>query len=276
MKQPLKNKVVWLTGASSGIGESLAQALSRQGAHLILSARRLEALEKVKAKCTGDVRLLRVDLAEAGSLEDVAKRAWRLHEGIDVVIHNAGIAHRDFAVKTSLEVDHQVMQVNYFGPVALTKALLPKMLERKAGRFVVVSSLSGVFGVPRLSAYAASKHALHGFFESLRAEVHREGVRISLVVPGFVRTSITLNALTGDGSKHGKMDAVMEEGMPPDECAAQIVQAIRSGAEESFVGGAEMIGVSLQRLTPGIWRKVMRNHPMKTMRKLAQTFGFKA
>lgn len=275
MSSPLNGKVVWLTGASSGIGEALAPLLSARGARLILSARGVEALERVRLACVGEVTVLPLDLADAASLPAAAEHAWARLGGIDVVIHNAGQAHRDLASVTSVEVDRHLMEVNYFGPVALTKAVLPRMLERRGGQLVVISSLSGIFGVPRLSAYAAAKHALHGFFESLRAETHARGLRISMIVPGFVKTPITVNALTGDGQRHGKMDAVQAEGISAEACAAQVLRAVEAGREEALIGRGEMVGVWLSRWVPGLWRAVMRNHPIKTLRRALEWAGLR-
>lgn len=166
------------------------------------------------------------------------------------------------------------MAVNYFGPVVLTKALLPAMLQRGAGCFVVISSLSGKYGGPQLSSYAASKHALHGFFESLRAEVHAGGIRITFIVPGFVRTPILSSAVTGGGGTYGKMLAVQEQGMDPAECARQTLQAVARGKEEALVGGSEMYTVHLKRLFPRLLSALLRHHPMKLRDKLVSMLSF--
>lgn len=160
------------------------------------------------------------------------------------------------------------MAVNYFGPVALTKALLPSMLARRSGRFVVISSLSGKYGAPQMSAYAASKHALHGFFESLRAEVHPDNIRVTIVVPGFIRTSILQSAVTGAGGSYARNLAIHERGMEADECARRILKVVARGKEEALVGGPEIYTVHLQRLFPSLLTRLVRLHPMRLRDRL--------
>ena len=198
---------VWITGASSGIGEALARVLDRRGARLVLSARRSERLEAVKASLTRpqEHRVLPLDVtATDRAAEHVAEA---LTGGpVDVLVHGAGISQRSRAAETELAVDRRLMEVNFFGAVALTKAVLPSMLDRGAGHFVVVSSLVGKISTPLRSGYSASKHALHGFFDAVRAELYERGIRVTLACPGFIRTEITLHALTGDGIRPRRKD----------------------------------------------------------------------
>ena len=212
-------KMVWLTGASSGIGEAVAYALAARGARLILSARRVEKLQAVQAACARPDRhrILPLDLADPASLAAAVPQALAHGGAIDVLINNGGISQRAQAVETDLAVDRRIMEVNYFGTIALAKAVLPSMLERGAGHIAVVSSLMGKFSTPRRSAYAASKHALHGFFDALRAEVHHAGVRVTLICPGYVRTDISRHALTADGTAQQCRRAllVLENGDAP-------------------------------------------------------------
>ena len=265
IERTFDDKVVWITGASSGIGRALALALHRQSARLILSARNPETLEEVARACTGDsdVHLLPLDLNARDTLSEKVQTALEHAGRIDYVIHNAGVASRDLAVDTSLDVDRQIMETNYFGPIALTKAILPAMLERGSGCFVVVSSLSGKYGAPLISAYAASKHALHGFFESLRAEVHDANIQVTIVIPGFVKTPITVSALTGDGSQYGKMMTVHERGMMPEECAERILKAVVARKQEALVGGVEVLSVHALRLSRRWLSRVIRSHPVR-------------
>jgi short-subunit dehydrogenase len=214
------------------------------------------------------VRLLPLDLSGAETLEQKASEARRFFGRVDVMVHNGGVSHQDLVTNTSLAVDRTIMETNYFGTVALTKALLPPMLAEGKGHFVVVGSLSGKFGVPRLSAYSASKHALHGFFESLRAEVAGKGIRITIVIPGIIRTPITVNALTGDGTPHGKMTELHEKGMSPEACAERIIRAVAREQDEALIGGKETLTVMFHRLFPGLFVRVIRNHPVKRWRKL--------
>jgi short-subunit dehydrogenase len=167
------------------------------------------------------------------------------------------------------------MNTNYFGAVVLTKAILPSMLKRKSGQFVVVSSVSGVYGVPKLSSYSASKHALHGFFESLRAEVAKENIKITMVVPGFVRTNITVNALNGDGSKYGKMMSVQKKGLDPAFVASTILDGASKNKEEVLIGRLELLGVYCKRLFPDLFSKIIRNHPIEKIRAFKNFFNLK-
>ena len=248
-----EGKNVWLTGASSGIGEAMAYQLSKEGANLIISARRLEELERVKASCANPekVRALKLDLADAFSIPQKAKEAETFFGGIDVLINNGGVSQRDRAIDTKIEVDRKIMEVNYFGTVALSKAVLPGMVERKNGHFVVITSAVGIISTPLRSSYAAAKHALHGFFDSLRAEHHQDNVQVTIALPGFIRTNISINALVGDGSKQNTMDQAQANGMSPEECAGHILLATKRNKEEVYIGGLkEKMGIYLKRFWP--------------------------
>ena len=252
-------KTVWITGASSGIGAALGPELAGRGAHLILSARREAQLHAVRAACAHPERhrVVALDLADPDSIDEAARRV--LGEGVpEVLVNNGGISQRARAAETALSVDRAIMEVNYFGAVALTKAVLPGMLARGSGHLVVVSSLVGKFGTPRRSAYAASKHALHGFFDALRAEVHDAGIRVTLVCPGFVRTAVSENALTADGTPHGVMDAAQRAGLSPAVCARRIARAIEREKAEVYIAGKEQVAVYLKRFVPGLFRRVIR------------------
>ena len=275
-RKAFSGKVVWITGASSGIGRALALAFDRAGARLILSSRSRERLEVVKRSCRRDaeIHVLPFDLADLEHLPADAANALRCFGHVDYMVHNAGVALRDRAIHTELDVDRRIMTTNYFGPVALTKALLPSMVRRRSGCFVIVSSLSGSYGGPLLSSYAASKHALHGFFESLRAEVHAEGIRITLITPGFIRTPITEHALTGDGGMYGKALQVHERGMDPDRCAARMLRAIARRREEALVGGVEVYSVYLKRFFPTLLSALVRGHPVRLRNKLLYWISF--
>ena len=255
-KHNLSGKVVWITGASSGIGEALAHAYAQQGAKLLLSARREDELARVAAAC-GGAEILPLDLAETSSLESKVADARARMGHIDVMVHNGGISQRSRAIDTSLDVDERLMRVNYFGAVAITKALLPWMVARKSGQFVVISSLVGVFGTPLRSSYAASKHALHGFFDSLRAEHESDQIRVTIACPGFVKTNISKNALTGDGSLLGSMDRATGKGMDAADCAKRIVRAAEDGQAEVYVGGREVAGIYAHRFSPSLFARLI-------------------
>lgn len=211
-----QDKVVWITGASSGMGEGLAYALAQQNAKLILSARRVKELERVKQNCESDlsrVAVLPLDVSELDALPEKAKEAHAFFGHIDILINNAGIGMRGYVLDTDIAVQQRVMQVNYFGQIALTKAVLPYMIEQHGGHVVVVSSLTGKLPVPGRSAYCASKHALHGFFDALRGEVFQYGIKVTLVCPGFVQTHISENALLPDGSRRGAVHRMEFDGL---------------------------------------------------------------
>lgn len=258
----LRDKTIWITGASAGIGEALAIELAaRRDVTLVLSARRIEELERVRALCADPWRVfvLPMDVADTAAAEKNAARAAELAGApIDVMVHNAGIGQRSLAKDTALSEDRRVMELNYFGVVALTKALLPSMIERRRGHFVVVSSVVGYVGTPYRTAYAASKHALHGFFEGLRAEVFADGVAITMVCPGFVRTEIAKKALAAAGNPEAKGHTATEGGIEPEACARSIAKAMEREAREVYVGQKEIAGIYLRRYAPGLLAQVLR------------------
>lgn len=250
-----------ITGASSGIGEALAYQLAAIGAKLILSARRKEELERVKMNCAhqSNIRILPLDLSDSFAIGQKAKEAESLFGHVDILINCGGISQRDKVINTQLEVDRKIMEVNYFGTIALTKALLPGMVKRKFGHQVVITSATGIISTPLRSAYAASKHALHGFYDALRAEHHDDGLRVSIILPGFVRTQISVNALMGDGSQQNKMDDAQDQGISPEDCAKKIIQAIEKNKEEVYIGGVkEVAGIYLKRFAPKLFSKIIR------------------
>lgn len=255
-----EDRVVWITGASSGIGEALARAWVKAGSRVILSARREEELRRVKASCSdpSQVYIAPLDLSQSESFGPIVKH-WINELGqIDILVNNGGISQRGLAAETDLQVDRRIMEVNYFGQVALTKAVLPHMLARGRGQIVVISSLTGKFGFPLRSAYAASKHALHGFFETLLLENYDRGLRVTLVNPGRVHTQVSVNALTQDGSKHGEMDPGQAKGMSAETCARHILRAVRREKAEINLVWPDKVMVYLKRYLPGLFRRLAR------------------
>lgn len=256
-----KNKVIWITGASSGIGEALTYSLSRRGAKLIISSRREDALKEVKSNCKGDAEdifILPLDLSKADALPGKAQEAMNRFGPIDFLFNNGGISQRSEAVNTQMDVVRKVMEVNFFGTVAITREVLPAMIERGKGHIIVTSSVMGKFGTRLRSSYAASKHALHGYFDSLRQEVFEQNVKVSLVCPGFIKTNVTKNALQGDGSAHGKMGKGQEQGMAAEEFVDRLLPRIQKGQEEIYIGGKEIWGVYFKRLAPRLFYKILR------------------
>lgn len=264
-----EGKVVWITGASSGIGRSLAHACAAGGAKLILSGRRADALADVARECApAEVRIIAFDLADLDGIPLRAAEAIGCFGCVDIMVHNAGLALRDRIANTSRECHERIVRINYMAPALLTQALLPSMMERGRGQFVVVGSALGKFGGPLLGAYSAAKHALHGFFESLRAEEHERGISVTMIVAGFIRTGIIANAITGSGAAFGRNLAIYDRAMSAEECARQILVAAASRRREVLIGGAEMWMVHLKRWMPGLHALIVRNHPVKFRNRL--------
>jgi short-subunit dehydrogenase len=255
-----RNKKVWITGASSGIGEALALAFANEGAYLILSARNMAELERVKKNCVGatQVDIVRLDIGKHDEIFHIAKETISKLGTIDVLVNNAGISQRSLAKETDFQVDTHIIDINLLGTIAITKAILPSMLAQKSGHIVTISSLMGKFGAPLRSGYAAAKHGLHGFFDTLRAEVFDDNIKILMVCPGFVRTNISVNAVVADGSKQGTMDEATDKGLAPSVVAQKIIKAMRREKEEIYLGGREVIGVYMKRFFPKILSRIVR------------------
>jgi dehydrogenase/reductase SDR family member 7B len=255
------DRVVWVTGASSGIGEALAVAFSREGAKVVLSARNAVELERVRAACDGAADrhlVLPLDLTRYDALPAAVSAVLQRFDRVDILVHSGGVSQRSLVANTDLATDHAIMDLNFFGTIALTKAVLPSMLARRGGHIVPISSVVGYVGTPLRSTYSASKHALHGFFDSLRAEVAKDGISVSIICPGYIRTNVTRNALTGNGSALGTMDATHQNAMLPEECARRIVDAVAKRKEELIVGGKETWAVPLKRFVPGFVSRMVR------------------
>lgn len=263
-----EGKTVWLTGASAGIGEAMALALAQAGAHLVLSARNEEKLQLIAQHCRQLNEKIRVlveplDLAHHEAFGELVPRVVQRSGGVDVLINNAGLSQRSLAKDTLVEVDKRLIEVNLIGTIVLSKAVLPHFLERKSGHFVVVTSLMGKFGGPWRSSYAAAKHGLHGFFESLRAELWRDNIYVTLLCPGFVKTNISLNALTADGSPQQKMDERTAAGLTPQQFAVKALKAIAKRREEVYIGKTEVLAVYLKRFLPRLFSRVIRKAKVK-------------
>lgn len=260
MKNRYSGKTVWITGASAGIGKDLAIALSKLGSKLILSARSADKLEAVSEECLpGSAIIQPFDLADSTSINHSVSAVLERHKSVDILINNGGISQRSLASQTKLEVDRKIMEVNYFGQIALTKALLPGMIEKKSGKIVVISSIMGQMTTALRSSYCASKHALHGFFDALRSEIHKEGIKVLMVCPAAVQTDISVNALTENGSFYGQMDPQQQNGMPVSECTRLIIKAMDAGKEEVLIGSAVKNAVYIRRFFPGLFSRIIRN-----------------
>lgn len=254
------SKIVWITGASSGIGEALVYKYFKAGDKLIISARNRDELFRVKSNCQNsfNVHVLPFDLSETESLKSKAEDAIRIFGKVDILINSGGVSQRGLAMDTDLSTEQQIMNTNFWGTVILSKAVLPIMITNGGGQIVVVSSLVGKFGTKLRSTYAASKHALHGYFDSLRSEVYDQNIAITIVCPGFIKTKVSINALTATGNSQGTMDEAQENGMTAEACATEIVKAVKAKKEEVYIGGKETRAVLLKRFFPRIFSKKVR------------------
>ena len=253
-----QGKTVWITGASSGIGAALAVKLAKEGCNLILTARNEEKLiavanESNASKCL----VIPADLSNWQDMSSLVQRAMELTGRIDLLINNAGISQRGLAHETILEVDEKIMNLNFFSTIALTKAVLPIMIKQKVGHLAVVSSISGLFGFPLRTAYSASKHALQGFFESLRPELKAHQIQVSIISPGRIKTEISKSAITKDGTVHGQMDPGQLNGMNVETCANQIVKGLGKGKKDILVGGKEILLVYIHRFLPFLYHRIV-------------------
>ena len=260
------NKVVWITGASSGIGEALAYTFAKQKTKLILSARRADELARVKAACglpDADVHILPMDVADHAGFEAATKLVIEHFGTIDILVNNAGLSHWSKLKDTSMEVIKTILNVNFFGAAGLTKAVLPFMLDKKKGNIVVVSSILGHIVTPKQGAYNASKHALMGFFNTLRAELSGSGIKVLLVCPGFVRTNVAKNSLDRDGKPINKDNNLIAGGLDPLYVAQQVLKAIETNKEEIIVAGTkEKFAILFNRFFPRLFSKFISNNKL--------------
>ena len=255
-----ENKIIWITGASSGVGEALVYAFNKEKARLIISSHEEDELNRVKNNCNFDpenIFVLPFNLRHHDIIPDKAKTVLNKFGKIDILYNNGGISQRSLIKNTVIEVDKRLMDINYFGAVVLTKSVLPSMIKNKSGHIVVMSSLTGKFSTPLRSAYAASKHALHGFFDALRAEVYDDNIKVTIICSGYIRTNIALNALTDNGKAQNTNDPGIENGMSPEVFAEKALKAVRKQKEEVLFGGKEKFGVYLKRFTPRLFSKII-------------------
>ena len=254
------NKVVWITGASSGIGKEFCIQLDQMGAILILSSRNENALVALKESLSHSEKhqIQVLDLEDSSEFKNMTDSIISSHKKIDLLINNGGISQRSNVAETDLSIDRKIMEINFFGNVALSKAVLPHMIKNKSGHIVVISSIAGKFGFFLRSAYSASKHALHGFYESLALEQKDNGINITIVCPGKINTPISTNALNKEGEKNGQMDDNQRHGLPVSKCVTKILKDVAKKKEESFVGGKEIYVVKIKNLFPRIFRKIIR------------------
>lgn len=251
-----KGKTFWITGASSGLGEAVALELAGQSTRLILSGRNVEALNKVAQQCRqsgSEVRTEVFDLVDYQAMKNSVLNVLADGEKIEGLFNFGGISQRSFAIDTPLDIDRSIMEVNFFGTIAMTKLLLPHMVANGGGFIVVTSSVVGKFGIPYRSAYSASKHALHGYFESLRAENVKNNIQVTMLLPGRVLTNISKNAVTKSGEKYGIMDKGQAGGMSAERSARIILRAVKTRKKEVLYGGKETLMVHIRRWFPRLF-----------------------
>lgn len=256
-----KNKTVWITGASSGIGRALAIQFSSMGANLILSARNNQKLLETLNMCPNksQIKLLPLDLEDYEAVGRKVDTATALFGGVDLLINNGGISQRALAVETPISVDKKIIDINYFGTIALTKSILPHFIDKKSGQIAVTSSVVGKYGSPVRTSYAASKHAIHGFFDSLRAEVHKYGIGITIVCPGPINTNISENALTSSGKSQNKKDDAIIAGISPEVLAKKYIRALKKNKQEVWIGKKEVFAIYIKRFFPTLFSRIIRN-----------------
>lgn len=260
----LKDKVIWITGASSGIGEELAKQFAHEGAKLVLSARRESELLRVKSSTNltdNQVLILPMDMQEVDSFPSKFQQIIEQFGGVDVMVHNAGISQRTLFLEMSDQDAQRLLNTNFMSVVALTRIVLPHFIQKKSGSFLVTSSVSGKIGTPYRTMYCASKHALQGFFDGLRGEVWRDGIQVTVVCPGYINTPISLSAIGKDGNAYGKMDINQVKGIPVNICVEKMIKALKSGKHEIVIAGIkETFGTYLKRFAPSILWLFTKNY----------------
>lgn len=262
----LNNKVVWITGASSGLGKALAQECALQGAQVVLTARRKDELENVRQSLANPDQHISVvaDITDETQVRHAYEQVLNEKGRIDWLINNAGLSQRALIADTTMQTERAIMEVDYFSQVFLTKTVLPTFLKQKSGRIAFVSSVAGLLGTQYRASYSAAKAAIHMWANSLRAEVADEGVGVSVIFPGFVKTNVSFNALNGEGKAQGHQDEAIENGLTAEDFARQTVEALLSNEEYIVIGGRkEKLGVLVSRLSPPTLYKMIRKMKVK-------------
>ncbi|XP_040856642.1 dehydrogenase/reductase SDR family member 7B-like [Ochotona curzoniae] len=269
----LRGAVVVITGATSGLGRECAKVFHASGAKLVLCGRNVEALEELARELiatpatkvqTHKPHTVTFDLADPGAIAVAAAQIVQCFGHVDILINNAGISYRGAIQDTAVDVDRKVMETNYFGPVALTKALLPGMIQRQQGHVVAISSVQGRISIPFRSAYAASKHATQAFFDCLRAELEQDQIAVTVVSPGYIHTNLSLNAVTANGSRYGAMDKNTAQGRSPTQVAQAVLVAV--GRKQKDVVLADLqpsLAIYLRTLAPGLFFRLMASRARK-------------
>ena len=259
-------KTFWITGASSGMGKAVAVALAKFNTRIIISGRDIDSLKITAGEIEKNGSIARIEVLDMLDTESIVKTAKRVlsdEEKIAGLYHFAGISQRSLLIETPLENTRKIMEINFFGVVALTNIILPSMIVNGEGQIAAASSLVGKFGFPYRSAYASSKHALHGYFETLLAENYDKGICISMLIGGRIQTNISKFAIDKDGRHHDKMDAGQDKGISPKKAAQQILKGLKKDKREIPVGGNELVMLKIKRFFPGLHARLIRKlNPM--------------
>ena len=266
MKTNYKELTIWITGASSGIGEALTIAFAKRGARIILSGRDKEKLAAVQSRCKNSKKhiVIPFDIADSEQAKEAYDDAKTQAGKIDWLINNAGISQRSLILETAEDVERQIMEIDYFAQTRLTRLVLPDMITQGGGKIVMISSVAGLLGTQYRGAYGAAKAAIHMWANSLRAELHEQGIEVATIFPGFIQTNISINALTGDGSAQGTMDEATNKGLTATTFAKQVVKALSNGEEYIIVAGSkEKLATRVNRLSPPKLYKLIRESQVK-------------
>jgi short-subunit dehydrogenase len=258
-----RDKRIWITGASSGIGKALVEALVIAGSRLIITARRENLLEDLKndAAVPENVEILPGDMSELDTLEELSLRAWKVFGGLDMVILNAGVSQRSLFIDTEFETGKKLFDINFFSQTKIISTILPFMKASGCGHIVAVTSLSALIPSPLRIYYSSAKHAMHGFYDTLRVEVCNSGIGVSLIVPGFVKTDISYNSLTGSGAAFGALDPLQKNGASPEKVIRKILRQLSKKKREIYIGYTPnaIIARFLGRYFPGLLIRILRN-----------------
>ena len=266
MKTKFKDLTIWITGASSGLGEALSIAFAKKGATIILSGRDKEKLEAVRKQCkkSKNHSVIAFDITDAEQVKEAYRAAIAEGGKIDWLINNAGVSQRSLIMETNEDVERQIMELDYFAQTRLTRLVLPDMIAQGGGKVVMISSVAGLLGTQYRGAYGAAKAAIHMWANSLRAELHDQGIDVATIFPGFIQTNVSINALTGDGSAQGTMDVATKKGLTATAFAKKVVKALAKDEEYIVVAGAkETLAEKVNRLSPPKLYTLIRNSQVK-------------
>lgn len=257
-----QDKIIWITGASSGLGEALAIECAKEKSKLVISARRESELQRVKKECEkfiseDNILILPLDVADLSNVQSEVQKVIQKFGRIDILINNAGVVQRSYVIDTPVELERKMFEINYFGAVILSKAVLPFMRKQQSGNILAVSSVMGKMGFPGRSTYSASKHALYGYFETLRIEELKNGINVHIICPGYIKTNVSMNAITAKGEVYGKMDKGQEKGMDPNVAALKVLNAIRKNKFETIFGGMELMAITVKRFFPSLFYRLI-------------------